>query len=159
MNKIIINLKEFFLRNRVIILSILLIEFMIFGFYKSFKLKENEKDLERYLSNSIRSFAYTSTNASGENRKCEVLTSMKIAKEASILYNDRGGTTDNEISLIRAFCDLEAYWRWEETRIDKLLSNQEVGNLLYDISSDVNNRENIEKFIAYITGDVKPNNS
>ena len=104
------KLREYLKKNKVVVLSVLLIASMFFGIYKSTKVYLYEKRLEEQLKYNISKFAYATLNSSGEERNEDVYASMKSCKEIVDLWDGRGGYTDNEITLLRAFCNLEYYW-------------------------------------------------
>ncbi|WP_415298251.1 diacylglyceryl transferase [Clostridium perfringens] len=150
------KLREYLKKNKVVVLSVLLIASMFFGIYKSTKVYLYEKRLEEQLKYNISKFAYATLNSNGEERNEDVYASMKACKEVVGLWDGRGGYTDNEITLLRAFCNLEYYWKVERERIELLLSNNDFGWLIYDISMNLENSNYIKDFIDLINGDVKP---
>ncbi|HAT4211041.1 TPA: diacylglyceryl transferase [Clostridium perfringens] len=148
--------RDYLKKNKVVVLSVLLIASMFFGIYKSTKVYLYEKRLEEQLKYNISKFAYATLNSIGEERNEDVYANMKACKEIVGLWDGRGGYTDNEITLLRAFCNLEYYWKVERERIELLLSNNDFGWLIYDISMNLENNKHIKDFIDLINGDVKP---
>lgn len=121
------KLREYLKKNKVVVLSVLLIASMFFGIYKSTKVYLYEKRLEEQLKYNIRQFAYATLNSSGEERNEDVYASMKACKEIVGLWDGRGGYTNNDF-----------------------------GWLIYDISMNLENSNYIKDFIDLINGDVKP---
>ncbi|WP_224388507.1 hypothetical protein [Clostridium perfringens] len=57
--------------------------------------------------------------------------------------------------MLRAFCNLDYYWKVDRERIELLLSNSDFGWLICDISVNLENSKYIKDFIDLINGDVK----
>ena len=147
--------RDYLKKNKVVILSVLLVASMVFGIYKSTKVYSYEKRLEEELKYDIRQFAYTALDTK-ENRNEELYASIKACKEVVSIWDGRGGYVEDEITLLRAFCNLDYYWKVDRERIELLLSNSDFGWLICDISVNLENSKYIKDFIDLINGDVKP---
>ncbi|MDU1687676.1 MAG: diacylglyceryl transferase, partial [Clostridium perfringens] len=64
--------RDYLKKNKVVILSVLLVASMVFGIYKSTKVYLYEKRLEEQLKYNISKFAYATLNSSGEERNEDV---------------------------------------------------------------------------------------
>ncbi|WP_300259805.1 hypothetical protein [Clostridium sp.] len=87
---IIKRLRAYLKKNKVSILSVLLLACMFFGICKSTKIYSYEKRLEEQFKYSISQFAYATLNSNGEERNEEIYANMKACKEVVGLWDGRG---------------------------------------------------------------------
>ena len=88
------KLREYLKKNKVVVLSVLLIASMFFGIYKSTKVYLYEKRLEEQLKYNISKFAYATLNSSGEERNEDVFEDrIEPTGMALIMVNDNGNNS------------------------------------------------------------------